>query len=229
MGAVLAVLALPLQAQTDDAAWQAALISQDIGQLQGFVKDHPQSPHMAEAEALLAKALTTARGMGLMPVQAVEGYVAQKELIAATQGAKTAAAYQAYLTAYPQGLFVGLAQTELALLALAPAEVAPPNPAADLMGLTFTTPFPVGEHVKGRSIAELIASATPQFSPIEGLPDAAWRDKTCANCHAWNEASLCDQAQTYTKPNAAEALAKPHPLGETFKLGLQQWALGGCK
>ncbi|MDZ4392613.1 hypothetical protein [Cypionkella sp.] len=227
---VLSFLGPPLQAQSDEAAaWQAALTSEDIGLLHAFVQDHPQSPNLAEANALLEKTIATARGLGLMPVEAVDGYVAQRALISAAQTSKAAADYQAYLAAYPQGLFAALAQSELALLALTAPIPPAPDPMAELAGLTFTTPFPVGEHIKGLSIAELIATATPQFAPIEGLPEAAWRDKSCANCHAWTEASLCDQANTYNKPAAAEALAKPHPLGETFKIGLKAWALGGCK
>lgn len=223
----LAFGATGLQAQSDeDTAWQAARQSQDIGLLQGFVKDHPQSPHLAEAQGLLAQNLTTARGLGLMPVEAVEGYAQQRDLITVAQTSKSAADYQVYLAAYPQGLFAALAQSELALIALAPAPAAAAED--DLAGLTFTTPFPSGEHVKGQSIADLIATGSPQFAPIEGLPDEAWRDKSCANCHAWTKASLCDQAKTYTKPEAADALSKPHPLGQTFKLGLKEWALGGC-
>ncbi len=235
---VLAFLGLPMQAQSDEAAaWQTVLASEDIGLLQAFVKDHPQSPHLAAANALLEKNITTARGLGLMPIEAVEGYGAQHELITAAQTSKAAADYQVYLAVYPQGLFAPLAQSALALLVLnPPADPAPvamaapaPLPVADLTGLTFTTPFPTGEHIKGQSIADLIAAATPQFAPIDGLPEEVWRGKSCANCHAWTEASLCDQAKTYTKPEAAEALTKPHPLGETFKSGLKQWALGGCK
>ncbi len=235
---VLALLAVPVHAQTDEAAaWQAVLASKDIGLLQGFIATHPQSPHLVEANAVLGESIAKARGLGLMPIEAVDGYSQQRDLITAAQISKTAADYQAYLTGYPQGLFASLAQSELALLALnPPAEAAPdpapeiaPNPMAELAGLTFTTIFPVGEHVKGQSIADLIATATPQFAPIEGLPDAAWKDKSCANCHAWTQASLCDQAKTYTNPEAAVALAKPHPLGETFKVGLKEWALGGCK
>ncbi len=227
-----------MQAQTDEAAaWQTALASEDIGLLQSFLKDHPQSPHLAEANALLEKNIATARGLGLMPVEAVEGYVAQHDLISAAQTSQSAADYQAYLTAYPQGLFAALAQSELALLALnPPADPAPaamadtaPAPVADLTGLTFTTPFPGGEYIKGQSIADLIATASPQFAPIDGLPEEVWRDKSCANCHAWTEDSLCDQAKTYTKPEAAEALTKPHPLGVPFRIGLKEWALGGCK
>ncbi|WP_426035918.1 hypothetical protein [Cypionkella sp. TWP1-2-1b2] len=228
----LALLGAPMQSQTDEAvAWQTALVSQDIGLLEAFVKDHPQSPHLAEANALLAKNITAARGLGLMPVEAVEGYVAQRDLITAAQTSKSAADYQAYLAAYPQGLFATLAQSELALLALNPrADPTPaPDPIADLTGLTFTTPFPRGEYIKGQSIAQLIAAATPQFAPIDGLPEEVWRGKSCANCHAWTEASLCDQAKTYTKPEAAEALTKPHPLGVPFRIGLKEWALGGCK
>ena len=226
----LVLLAAPMQAQTDEAAaWQTALSSQDIGLLQTFVKDHPQSPHLAEANALLEKTISTARGLGLMPVEAVEGYVAQRDLITAAQSSKAAADYQAYLAAYPQGLFATLAESELALLALSPPVETAPDPMAVLVGLTFNTPFPIGEYIKGRSIADLIATGSPQSAPIEGLPEAVWRDKSCSNCHAWTEATLCDQAKTYTKPEAAEALAKPHPLGQTFKIGLKQWALGGCK
>jgi hypothetical protein len=233
---VLAFLGAPMQSQSNEnAAWQTALASQDIALLQAFVKDHPQSPHLAEANALLAKNIAAARGLGLMPIEAVEGYVAQHDLITTAQTSKSAADYQAYLAAYPQGLFATLAQSELALLALnPPAEpMSAPDPAAapmaDLTGLTFTTPFPVGEYIQGRSIANLIATASPQFAPIEGLPEEVWRDKSCANCHAWTEASLCDQATTYTKPEAAEALTKQHPLGVPFRIGLKEWALGGCK
>lgn len=227
---VLAMSSAPLQAQTDEAAaWQAARASQDIGLLQVFVKDHPQSPHLAEANALLTQNIATAREFGLMPVAAIEGYVQQRDLIITATASKNAADYQSYLTAYPQGLFAALAQSELALLALNPPAAPAPDAMPDLSGLTFATPFPTGEYIKGRSIADLIATASPQFAPIEGLPEEAWRDKSCANCHAWTEASLCDQAQTYTKPEAAEALTKPHPLGETFKIGLKAWALGGCK
>lgn len=215
-----------VQAQTgDDAAWQAARQTQDIGLLQDFVKDHPQSPHLTEAQGLLAQNLALARGLGLMPVEAVVDYTVQRDMILAAKASQSAAEYQAYLAAYPQGLFATQAKSALALIALAPPAAA----LSDLAGLTFTTPFPSGEHVQGKSIAQLIATATPQFAPIEGLPDEAWQGKSCANCHAWNEASLCDQAKTYTKPEAAENLAKPHPLGETFKIGLKEWALGGCK
>ena len=235
---MLTFVGMPVKAQTDEpAAWQTALASEDIGLLQAFMKNHPQSPHLAEAKTLLAKSTATARGLGLMPIEAVEDYVAQHDLITAAQISKEAADYQAYLAAYPKGLFAPLAQSELALLALSPpADPAPtdmadpaPVPVADLTGLTFTAPFPVGENIKGQSIADLIATATPQFAPIEGLPEEAWRNKSCANCHAWTKDSLCDQAKTYTKPEAAEGLTKPHPLGETFKIGLKQWALGGCK
>ena len=55
-----------------------------------------------------------------MPVEAVEGYAQQRDLITAAQTSKSAADYQAYLAAYPQGLFAALAQSELALIALAP-------------------------------------------------------------------------------------------------------------
>ncbi|MDB5665883.1 hypothetical protein [Cypionkella sp.] len=230
---MLALLGLTVSAsklRADEVSdWQAVLGSEDIVRLQGFVQDYPQSAHLAEAQAMLGKSINTARALGLMPIEAVEGYVQQHNLIVAARMSKAAADYQTYLTVYPQGLFAPLAQSELALLALAPVVEAAPDPMAELAGLTFVTPFPVGEYIKGRSIANLISTATPQFAPIEGLPEEAWKDKSCANCHAWTEASLCDQAKTYTKPDAAEALTKPHPLGETFKIGLKAWALGGCK
>jgi hypothetical protein len=40
---------------------------------------------------------------------------------------------------------------------------------------------------------------SPDFSPIENLPEEYWKDKTCSTCNEWTQASLCTQATSYTK------------------------------
>ena len=70
-------------------------------------------------------------------------------------------------------------------------------------------------------------AGSPRFAPIEGLPEALWKDQTCASCHAWTREALCDQAQTYV--TRTDSLEKPHPYGGAFKRTLQAWAVGGCQ
>lgn len=77
-----------------------------------------------------------------------------------------------------------------------------------------------------RSISELI-TGSPKFPPIEGLPEAVWKDKTCAACHQWEQANLCDQAKTYVA-DKSRTIEKQHPYGGTFKNALRLWAEQGC-
>ncbi len=133
--------------------------------------------------------------------------------------------YQTYLKNYPHGTFAEAARFELEF---AGAEV--PELAVPPADITYTTPLPSGpEGVAGRSIAELLAKGSPLFPPIEGLPDEVWKDKPCATCHKWTMDDLCTQAKTYTNPDAAERLAKPHPLGLEFKQALKAFGAGGCR
>ncbi|MCB1444431.1 MAG: peptidase C14, caspase catalytic subunit p20, partial [Rhizobiaceae bacterium] len=81
--------------------------------------------------------------------------------------------------------------------------------------------------IANRSIADLI-NGSPLHPPIEKLPDAFWKGKTCNSCHQWHEDSLCEQAKTYLA-DRADAVAKPHPYGGAFKAALRIWARDGCR
>mgnify|MGYP000247267045 FL=1 len=170
----------------------------------------------------------------------------EREMIETARRAGTAEAYEAYLASYPDGSFAELARLELqtiqnkeqrtdpaatppaAELPAAAEELAPDGTGAEPKAMiAFNTPLGMGEpEIATRSISELI-TGSPIFPPIEGLPEAVWKDKTCAECHHWEQANLCDQAKTYVA-NEARTLAKQHPYGGAFKQALRLWAKQGC-
>jgi hypothetical protein len=177
---------------------------------------------------------------------------AERELIETARTSGSAADYQAYLDAFPNGTYAELAAFELALLREKAADdggntviAALPNgdralqiapDAADApAGLVAPTGLVTfdgaletgGPGIVGESIATLI-QGSPTFPPIEGLPDSLWKDATCASCHQWTPDALCTQAKTYLGQNAP-ALAKSHPLGGGLKHNLRYWAEGGCQ
>lgn len=94
--------------------------------------------------------------------------------------------------------------------------------------VTYSTPLVQGDPaIIDKTIAELIESS-PLFPPVEGLPDEYWKEKTCTACHTWEQANLCDQANTYLTEAGSANLTKQHPFGGTFKMNLRDWAVGGC-
>jgi len=93
--------------------------------------------------------------------------------------------------------------------------------------ILFDTGIDFGEpELDGKSIAQLI-QGKPLFAPIEGLEKPVW-DRQCSSCHAWTQATLCEQAKTYDK-NDVSVMRLPHPLGPRFKVALARWAHEGCK
>jgi len=93
--------------------------------------------------------------------------------------------------------------------------------------ILFDKPFDFGDpELDGKSIAQLI-TGKPLFAPIEGLEKQIW-DTQCTSCHAWTQATLCEQAKTYDKIDVS-VMRLPHPLGHRFKVALGKWAHDGCK
>lgn len=86
----------------------------------------------------------------------------------------------------------------------------------------------VAPEIQGLSLSQIIGQS-PSYPPVEGLPDIAWKDQECANCHQWERVSLCEQGTFYTRTSGADALSKQHPFGGSFKQSLRQWAQGGCE
>jgi hypothetical protein len=112
---------------------------------------------------------------------------------------------------------------------------APPTPAPSATAaapssqdaLTFNGIIKEGPTpINGSSLAQLIQSV-PDFPPIEGLPEDAWK-KTCNTCHQWNQQSLCVQAKLYVN-DPKMMLRIQHPFGGPEKVAMMKWAQGGCK
>jgi hypothetical protein len=110
------------------------------------------------------------------------------------------------------------------------AASSPPAPAAAPSAqdsVTFNGTIKEGPTpINGSSLAQLVQSV-PEFSPIEGLPEDAWK-KTCNNCHQWNQQSLCVQAKLYVN-DPKMMLRIQHPFGGPEKVAMMKWAQGGCK
>ncbi len=176
----------------------------------------------------------------------------ERELIGLAQASGEIVDYQAYLAAFPDGAYAELARFEISVIeqkaanqAAAVAVATPPATAAPDSTQTATAPAtPAGPdagqvinfdtvltfgapEIVGKTIADVV-KLTPLFAPVEGLPEAFWKTKTCANCHAWTRETLCDQGKFYLGMNNQRALSKEHPLGGTFKQSLKRWADGGC-
>lgn len=172
----------------------------------------------------------------------------ESELIGRAQSTGSVQDYQAYLETYPSGVFAALADAEIRALQLKGQPTAPaaaptldltaPSPAAAVpeaaqpqaapaqQQITFLSALTGTGPIEGRSIAQII-EGSPQYPPVEGLPDSFWKGKTCSNCHHWTQAALCEQGKTYLTQTGEFALGKHHPI-DGFKQILRDWASGGC-
>ncbi len=237
------VSAEDVQAQT---LWNSVKDTRDPVQIMLFMRGFPDSSLLPEAQALLSEVMAEEAAKTAVaepepevvaepePMVTATNEDAERELIGVAQASGKAVDYQAYLDAFPSGIFAELAAFELDIIAKKAARadqetqvtVAEPEPAADV---TFDAILASGgDGVIGSSIAQLILGA-PLFAPIEGIPEELWKDQTCANCHDWNREALCDQGKTYMKASAERALSKSHPYGGGFKQNVRAWAANECR
>jgi uncharacterized caspase-like protein len=226
--------------------WRSVEQSRDALQIMLFLRGYGDSAYADDARALLAEVMEQElTGKADKPqVPALAGPSArEQELFRASQANPDEASYQAYLDAFPGGVFSDFARAELAALRAqngndpdgrgkAPEVRSDGGQVAALdtgAPVTFLTPL-VSEvpEVNGRSIADLI-NATPIYPPIEGLPESFWKNQTCSNCHEWTEERICTQANTYLSLNMQRSLDKAHPFGGALKRNLKAWAAGGCE
>ena len=237
--------------------WQSVKLTNDPVQVMLFIRGYPGSPYADEARtflnSLLAAEMAPADSGATAAAPAPKEPTADEDtLIGRAQQSGAAADYQAYLDAFPKGIYAELAAFELAILAekaaeasgqsqtaaLAPEPAPTPAPApaeeparatTPVGEITFTQPLTIGTtQIIGRSIAELI-DGSPLFPPIEGLPDELWKDQKCSNCHSWTQEALCEQGKTYVEANNTRAVEKSHPYGGSFKQTVKTWASTGCK
>ncbi len=243
--------------------WSSVRNTNDPEQLALFLEVYPDGAHSEEARGLLLAVesgqVTTPAPPALQPTQksvatetqtpavtsGASPFQASPEETALFETAMTSLArsdLEAYLAAYPQGVFAALVQAELNNLP--PEEpdtdlamVAPTDPPAAQAGtVTVTTPVasftaPVTEgapEIVGKSLAELVAGS-PLFPPIEGIPEELWKGQQCSNCHQWTKQALCDQGNFYVTNGSEFVSRKEHPYGGTFKTNVRLWAEAGCQ
>ena len=250
---VPAVMPSPAEIQ-ERQLWETVKLSKDPIQVMLFLRANPDSQFAGEARTLLQDLVSSEMQEAASasapepPVEApvsVDPADAERDLIEAARKAGSAEAYKTYLDTYPDGHFSELARLELQTIEQNQPRtdpisepIVPVAPTADATAdgasgalpdvVAFNSPLGAGDpEIATRSISDLIA-ARPRFPPIEGLPEAAWKDKTCASCHQWQQANLCTQAKTYMN-DQTRAVTKEHPFGGVFKQLLRIWAEGGCQ
>ncbi len=228
--------------------WNSVQASGDPVQIMLFLRGYPEGTYADDARALLSvlmeRELSAPETVKPSPVAKGPPPDEQK-MFEMAQSEASIASYQAYLDAYPKGVFSEFAHGELHALrdkagydpvgegVTATPEVvvepAPKSPAAPSGPITFTSAIASEvPTVSGRSIAELI-KMSPLYPPVEGLPEVYWKDQTCSNCHQWTPDRLCDQAGAYLSANMERSLDKKHPFGGALKRHLKGWAETGCK
>ncbi len=89
----------------------------------------------------------------------------------------------------------------------------------------FSDKFP---ELEGQSLLDL-ASGVATFGPADSVPDKTWNEVSCAGCHSFNQANLCEQGAYYFNHDKARLTRIQHPYGGGFKHKLMKWAEGGCQ
>lgn len=238
--------------------WASVRNSTDPVPVLLFIRGYPSSFHIPEARKLLSKILASelsdteapaaapTENIAEAPAQApalpvkpqanvADTLDAERALIGVAQASGAATDYEAYLKAFPNGIYAELAGFELDTLAQKATQVAetPKVTAAEdapvQANLTFKEPLTVGdETLIGKSIEELV-KLSPLFPPIEDLPEEFWKDQQCSSCHEWTQEALCTQGETYVTASNTRAVSKSHPYGGGFKHVLKNWAGMGCQ
>lgn len=138
--------------------------------------------------------------------------------------------WELFITRYPDSTLRPQAEAELAALSEVTTARTLEEELFTLVGpVTYTAPISIGvPEILGLSIEQVIKT-TPAFPPIEGLPEEVWKDQSCASCHVWTRANICEHGQRYVNAPAESYQDKQHPFDGTFKTNLRQWALNDCE
>lgn len=231
--------------------WRSVEQSSDPVQLMLFLRSYPTGLFAADARELLAQSLAAELNPSIpepepQPEPEPTRTAApdtEMALMETAQSSGALADYEAYINAYPDGLFAELVRIEIAAIhaknstdpeppiktASAPEEPDPVTSSGILGPVFFDMPMTTGApEIVGRTIAQAV-EGQPLYAPIEGIPEELWKNQQCSNCHKWTREALCNQGNTYVTQSAARALAKEHPYGGTFKQYLRVWAEGDCR
>ena len=234
--------------------WRSVKTTGDPVQLMLFLRGYPNSRYVPEARELLSvlmeNELSGSDGAGQEPSVAevmdapLAPSAAEQAMFEAALAKQNKADFQAFIDAYPVGVYTEMAQAELAALVAdqatdpqpeAEEQVVVAEPTAPVVRqpepgpITYASPLDVSlDMLNGRSLSD-VTQLSPMFPPIEGLPESYWKDQTCSNCHQWTQDTLCTQANVYLGLNMQRSLEKQHPFGGALKRALKSWAAGGCQ
>jgi hypothetical protein len=252
------VEALSGEALAEKQMWESARYSQDMLQLTVFIKSYPDSQYGAEARALLGELINNTTSSIAKPVEdAAQMEVQEAETVEVTptvvddtrsqqevllkiaRESGQIADYEAYLNAYPGGIYADLARFEMAVLMDQMAKEQDQDqpgtePVPEILSsadspVTYLSPIINGpDGVNGKTIEQAFLSS-PLYAPFEGLPEIAWKDKSCSSCHQWERNAMCDQAKTYIDMDPDSLSGNEHPFGGAFRLHLSAWADNGCQ
>jgi hypothetical protein len=226
--------------------WDSVRGTRDPVQIMLFMRAYPDGTYVEDARKLLAEVMAAEIGGPVQPEPEPqpEGPGAdEQQAFAAAQAEASTRGWETFLTEHPDSAFREAAEAELAALRektqtdpINEPQIDPtptPEPetqtagdGADLGELAFATPIGAGP-LAGRSIEEIIAGS-PDFPPIEGLPDEVWKGKHCADCHQWTQKALCDQGTFYVTSGTELPEGEVHPLNG-FRQVLKAWAAQGCR
>ncbi len=228
--------------------WNSVQASGDPVQIMLFLRGYPEGKYAEDARKLLSVLMEKELSDPTPPKQASTPKGPSEEeqkMFEKAQAEASQEGYEAYLQAFPEGVFAEFATQEISAIRkkngqdpigegvtpepqVAEKPEVPVTPKAP-GNITFTTVL-VSElpNVSGRSISDIIGTS-PLYPPVEGLPEEYWKDKTCSSCHQWTQDRLCKQANSYLSLNMQRSLDKKHPFGGALKQNLKVWAAGGCK
>ena len=229
--------------------WESVQATRDPVQIMLFLRGYPDSKHAEDARALLSEVieLELETPTPAAPEPVAEGPSAEEQaLFEAAQANPTVGAYEKYLEAFPHGTFAEFASQEIEALSTKTgtdpvAEGIPEDVVEDVevssltrsaeppQELRYDLPLVApGSVIDGVPLSE-ITTLSPEFPPVEGLPEEFWAEVTCASCHQWNQERLCAQSNVYLTLSGQKSLEKLHPFSGVLKRNLRAWAAGGCQ
>lgn len=243
----------PMANAVETSFWASVQKSEDPARAALFLQLYPDSIYADVAQTRMAELMMRSAGKPPAPIVArtpkpapkpaptpVPTALSEADVFEQARQSGSLGDYAAYLARYPDGVFAGLARAEIANLVAAPAKPVEPPPETIIASAPPTTAPPIvakgldapvsgltAGWAEGKSLREL-STSHPEFSPIEGLDAAAWKDQSCAACHTWSVEELCRQGGFYVKSGAAAVARKQHPFGGPFKTALAAWAKDGC-
>jgi tetrahydromethanopterin S-methyltransferase subunit B len=136
---------------------------------------------------------------------------------------------EAFIESYPDSVHLQEARAIIEQLKLRENVYELEESIFDSIGqVSFDQPLAFGnQQIIGRTLLQIL-DESPAYPPVEGLPEAMWKENTCQDCHSWTREALCVQAGNYVAMDPGKYREKLHPFGGLLKINLRNWAQNGC-